>query len=105
MELNQFIGIGEVTHDVDLNETAQGHSVCNFNIRIIETFEVQGEQVQKDLFIRVVAWKQLAVKIHPRLKKGTKVLVIGKIVFREFESKGERKKTFEVSAIDIQVQE
>ncbi len=104
MELNLFMCVGEITHDVELNQTKRGFSVCNFNLKVKDReFRDAGEDKIREMIIRVVAWKALAERIHSKLGKGVKVIVTGKIVYREFMSGSEKRKVHEVLAHNVQV--
>lgn len=87
--------IGNLTGDPELRYTATGTPVVNFTVASTpRTFDknerrwVDGET----LFLRCSLWREAAEHSADSLQKGTRVIVYGRLVQREFETRsGERR--------------
>lgn len=103
--LNSVQLIGRLVADPELRYTQKGAPVCDFRIACSrryknrETNEVQEET----LFVNVVAWRRQAELANDFLKKGSAVLIEGRLRSRQWESnQGEKRSTIEVVAYRIQ---
>ena len=76
-----------------------GTAVANFNIAISSGY---GEHKQTD-FIPVVAFKKLAEVIGNNLKKGSQVLIEGRMQVRSYEDKeGQKRRATEVIVQNVE---
>jgi len=88
--MNKWIGIGRLTKNPEIKNTASQVPVCNFTIAIDRKFKDSNGQKQTD-FINCVAWRQTATFINQYFHKGSKIAVVGSIQTRSFEgSDGKR---------------
>jgi single-strand DNA-binding protein len=96
--LNQVLLIGNLTRDPELRYTPQGTAVCQFGLATNRDWvTANGEKKEDVQYHRLVAWSKLAELCGQLLKKGTKVFVEGRIVYRSFEGKdGQQKNITEV---------
>ena len=91
--MNKFIGVGRLVKDPEIRYSQSGTAVANFNIAISSGY---GEHKQTD-FIPVVAFKKLAEVIGNNLKKGSQVLVEGRMQVRSYETQdGQKRRATEV---------
>lgn len=72
--INNFVGVGRLTKDVDLRYSPQGTAVANFTIAITRRFDKE-----KADFIRCVAFKKTAELIAEYVKKGNQIGIEGSI--------------------------
>ena len=86
--MNKFIGVGRLVKDPEIRYSQSGTAVANFNIAISSGY---GEHKQTD-FIPVVAFKKLAEVIGNNLKKGSQVLIEGRMQVRSYEDKEGQKR-------------
>lgn len=85
--MNKFIGIGNITRDVELKKTSTDKSVVSFTIAVNE-----GNITE---FVDCEAWNKSADLVAQYCKKGSKLLVEGKIRSNTYEGKtGKVKKTY-----------
>ena len=97
--MNKFIGIGRLVKDPEIRYSQSGTAVANFNIAISSGY---GEHKQTD-FIPIVAFKNLAEIVGNNLKKGSQVLVEGRMQVRSYETQdGQKRYVTEVIAQNIE---
>ncbi len=90
--------IGHLGGDVELNKTKNGTSVVSLSVATNEFFKDKSGNVQQSTeWHRVVLWKKLAETASEYLKKGSKVLVAGRLRTREWQDKnGVKRYTTEI---------
>lgn len=96
MSLNnetRFIGI--VGKDPDVKHNPNGSVVANFSIAVNDSWkdDKTGERKEKTYWFPVVAWGPLAKSVETLVKKGTKLLVGGKMIVEEWEDREGNKRT------------
>lgn len=97
--MNKFIGVGRLVKDPEIRYSQSGTAVANFNIAISSGY---GEHKQTD-FIPVVAFKKLAEVIGNNLKKGSQVLVEGRMQVRSYETQdGQKRRVTEVIVQNVE---
>lgn len=88
--------IGNMGKEAELKETTAGH-VAKFSLAVYRNGK--GEEAVTD-WLNVVAWHDLARGLSG-LPKGTKLIVIGSVVSRSYESEGVKKYITEIQAREI----
>ena len=79
---------GNLTRDPELRTTPNGSSVCSFTVAVNRTFrDASGEQKESVSFIDCSAWGKLSEVISQYAKKGSGVLVSGRLDQRSWEDK------------------
>ena len=79
---------GNLTRDPELRTTPNGASVCSFSVAVNRVYkDTSGEQREAVSFIDCSAWNKLGEMIAQYAKKGTGVLVSGRLDQRSFEGK------------------
>lgn len=79
---------GNLTRDPELRTTPNGASVCSFSVAVNRTYrDSNGEQKEDVSFIDCSAWGKLGEMINQYAKKGTGVLVSGRLDQRSWEDK------------------
>ncbi len=100
--LNRIILVGRLTADPDARATVEGLPMTRFRLAV-NRFKKDDAPQTAD-FIDIVAWRKLAEICGQFLKKGSLVLVEGRISVRSFEDKaGQRKWVTEVVARNMQM--
>ena len=96
--------VGRLGRDPEMRYTPQGKPVTNFSVAVDDGF---GEN-KSTLWFRVSAWDKNAENCNQYLHKGSKVLVSGRLVAdkatggpRVYESNGEHRASFEMSAFNV----
>lgn len=89
--MNQFIGIGRLTADPEINETQSGVKVCRFTLAINRPYKDQNGESQTD-FLNVVVWRQLAENCARYLQKGKQCAVTGSVQVRNYNDQNGNKR-------------
>lgn len=94
---------GNLTRDPELRTTTSGTNVCSFSVAVNRTFKgADGENKEDVSYIDCVAWGKLGEVISNYAKKGSSVLVSGRLSQRSFEGKdGVKRSRTEVVAEDF----
>src|SRR5213592_2982844 len=94
---------GNLTADPELKFTANGAAVAN--LRIAVTSRVREGDTWRDgdtSFYRITAWRDLATNVTDSLSKGDRVLVVGQLRMRSWETpEGEQRSVIEVTAEEV----
>jgi single-strand DNA-binding protein len=94
---------GNLTDDPEVTFTPNGAAVCNFRLAV--TPRVREGDTWKDgetSFFRITAWRQLAEHVGDSLSKGDRVIVLGQLRMRSWETpEGERRSVVEVTAEEV----
>lgn len=91
--MQQWLGIGRLTKDVESRHTQSGKAVSSF------TLAVDGDRKDQVDFINIVAWEKTAELCSQYLAKGRQVAVSGKWHSRQYENRDGIKVTvWEVTA-------
>lgn len=95
---------GNVVADPELRFTPSGAAVTNFRIASTpRTFDrTTNEWRDGDtLFLSVSVWRQQAENVAESVKRGDRVIVVGRLGQRQYEKDGERKSSYEIQADDV----
>ena len=94
--------VGNATRDPELRFTPSGTPVCNFGVAWNRRFERSGEQVEEVSFFDVTCWSSLAENVAESITKGARVVVLGRLDQRSWETPdGERRSKVEIVADDV----
>ena len=77
--MNKFIGVGNLTKDLELRTVGADKNVVSFTIAINESRD-------KVEFINCVAWDKLAINLCKYQGKGSKILVEGRVTTRSYQA-------------------
>jgi len=95
--------VGNLTDDPDLRFTPNGAAVASFRLAV--TPRVKDGDSWRDgetSFFRINAWRDLAENATESLTKGTRVVVLGRLRTRSWETpEGERRSVVEVEADEV----
>jgi len=101
--LNQVFLIGNLTRDVELHQTSSGHAVANLGMAINRKYKTtDGKEKEEVCFVDVVVWNKQAEACSDYLKKGSPVLVEGRLQYETWEKDGAKKNRLRVIAERIQ---
>jgi single-strand DNA-binding protein len=94
---------GNLTSDPELTITTSGAQVANFRVAV--TSRVRDGNTWRDgdtSFYRITAWRDLAANVTDSLGKGDRVLVVGQLRMRSWETpEGEQRSVVEVTAEEV----
>lgn len=95
---------GNLTRDPELRTTPNGAKVCSFSVAVNRVFrDSSGTQQEQVSFIDCSAWGKLGEMIGQYAKKGSGVLVSGRLDQRSWEDKtsGQRRSRVEIVVDDF----
>lgn len=94
---------GNLTADPELRFTPNGTAVASFTIAVSKRRKVGNEwQDELEGFFRCNAWRQLAENLAESLRKGTRVVITGRLRQRSWETReGQKRSEIEIEADDV----
>lgn len=95
---------GNLTEDATLRFTPSGAAVANVSIASTPRSYDKSTQQWIDgetLYMRGSIWKDAAENVAESLTKGTRVIAVGRLKQRSFESKGEKRTVVEMDIEEI----
>ena len=87
--------IGRLTKDIELRNTTNNLAVTRFSIAVMRDFVKQGEERQTD-FINCVAFGKTAEFLEKYFKKGSQLVIIGRIQTGSYEKEGKKVYTTDI---------
>ena len=92
--MNNVVLIGNISTDLELKQTMNGKSVCQFNLAV----NGYGEKTD---FIPVQVWNKQAENLVKFQQKGSKIGVSGRLSVDSYEQDGQKKTFTKVVAHEI----
>ena len=97
--------IGNLTADPELRFTPSGAAVANFTVASTpRTFDKQSNEWKDgdSLFMRCAVWRDAAENVAESLMRGSRVVVVGRLKQRSFETReGEKRTVVELDVDEI----
>jgi single-strand DNA-binding protein len=105
MNLNKAFILGNLTKDPDLRQTPQGQSVCSFSVATNNFYvDKSGNKQKKTEYHNIVLWGKQAEIAGQFLKRGSSVLIEGRIQTRTWrDQQGNQRKVTEIVAERMQL--
>src|SRR3989344_5329961 len=105
MNLNKVFIIGRITADPELRTTPSGDHVVSFSIATNRYWRTkEGERKENTEFHNVVVWGRQAEVVNQFSKKGSVIMIEGRLQTRAWEGKdGQTRRTTEIVAESIQL--
>ena len=102
--MNEVTLCGRLGADPEFRETTTGQKVANFNLATNERWtDKSGQKQEKTEWHRIVVWNRTAEICAQYLKKGSQVLLKGKLQTRSWDDKdGNKKYTTEIIATGVE---
>ncbi len=100
----QITVVGNLTADPELRFIQSGAAVVNFTVASTpRQFDRQSNDWKdgETLFMRCSLWREAAEHVAESLTKGMRVIVIGRLVSRSFESNGEKRTVNEIQVDEV----
>lgn len=96
--LNHIVIMGRFTRDPELRRTATGVAATNFSVAVERDFKSDGGAKETD-FIDCVAWRQTGEFVSKYFKRGSMIVVSGRLQIRSWTDKdGNKRRSAEVVA-------
>jgi single-strand DNA-binding protein len=105
-DFNQSIIVGRIGQEIECKFMPNGKAVVNISLASGDDYKDKqsGQKVDRTNWIDVVAFDRLAEILRDYCKKGSKILVTGKLTKRKWQDKdGANRYTTEVVASDLQM--
>ncbi len=99
---NSVTLLGRLTADPELRSTKDGTPVTTINLAINEYHGTGENKKEETLFIKVTIWKRTAEATAEYCKKGSTVLVSGRLKQEKWEKDGQKHSTVTVTAQTVQ---
>lgn len=97
--LNRVVLLGNLTKDPELRHIPSGTAVCDMRLAVSESYRNKdGETVESTVFIDVAAWGRQAETCAQYMKKGSSILVEGRLQMDEWEKDGQKHSRIRVRA-------
>jgi single-strand DNA-binding protein len=102
-DINQLTISGNLTTDPELRHLASGKALCKIRIAHNERRKLQsGDWVDEPQFFDVTLWAGIGEWIAGNLAKGDKVVVAGRLRWREWDSAdGDKRQAVDITADSI----
>jgi single-strand DNA-binding protein len=102
--LNRILIAGRLTRDPELRYTPSGTAVCNLRLASSRRYrDKSGEWQDDSTFVNVVTWSRTAENCGEYLKKGSAVLVEGRLQSRAWETEdGQKRSVVEINALRVE---
>ena len=105
MYLNKAILIGNLTRDPELKAIASGNKVCTFSIATNRTYkDANGTRQEKTDYHNIVVWGKTAENVATYMKKGSQILVEGRMETRSWDDAATNTKKYRTEIIADTVQ-
>lgn len=100
---SKAIIVGNMTRDPELRSTPSGAQVCSFSVAVNRNYkDSSGSQQESVSFIDCSAWGRAAEIIAQYAKKGSGILVSGRLEQRSWEDKeGQKRSRVEIVVEDF----
>ena len=101
---NKVLLAGNLTRDPELRYTPQGTAVANLRMAINRRFKDKSQTLKEETcFVTVVVWNKQAETCNQYLRKGSPLLVEGRLQSRSWEdNSGQKRNVLEVRAERVQ---
>ena len=88
MSINKAILVGNLGKDPEVKQTGTGRTMVTFTLATSNKFkDKQGVQQERTDWHNIVAWGKTGELMQSMLKKGSEVLIKGKVTSRKYEDK------------------
>jgi single-strand DNA-binding protein len=97
--------IGRIGTDVEVRKFDSGNVKASFRMATSETYkDAQGNKQEETQWHNIIAWGKLAEILEKYTKKGSEIMIEGKIVYRSWETnEGVKKYITEIETLDIRL--
>ena len=105
MYLNKVILIGNLTRDPELKAIPSGNKVCTFGLATNRVYkDSNGVRQEKTDFHNIVVWGKTAENVAQYMKKGSQILVEGRMETRSWDDQATNTKKYRTEVIADTIQ-
>lgn len=102
---NKVVLVGNLTRDIEIRYMQNGTAIGNSAIAVTRKFNTNGEKREDTCFIDVSFFGRTAEVAHQYLKKGSKILIEGRLKFNQWDDQqsGQKrsKHTVDVESLEM----
>jgi single-strand DNA-binding protein len=99
---NMAVLLGNLGADPEVRETTGGDKVANMSLATTDEWKDRdGEKQTKTQWHRLVMWRGLGELAERYLEKGSRLLVVGKVEYGQYEDKGITRYTTQVNVREM----
>ena len=100
--VNSVTLIGNLTQDPELRFTPSGVAMTKVSFAVNKRYQSQGEWKEETSFFNGTCWRDVAENVAESLTKGMRVIVVGELQQRSWETQeGEKRSTIDVDIKEI----
>src|SRR6266851_5210189 len=98
MSGNSITIVGNITRDPELRFTPSGQANARLGVAVNRRWQDRssGEWNEATSFFDVICWRELAENVSESLKRGTRVIVTGRLEQRTWEQEGNKRSVVEI---------
>lgn len=101
--LNQVFLMGNLTADPEVRYISSGNAVCELRMAINRRYKTRdGQDAEEVCYVSVDVWGKQAENCGKYLRKGSGVLVSGRLKFDSWEKDGQKFSRLRVTATNVQ---
>ena len=103
MSGNSITIVGNITRDPELRFTPSGQANARLGVAVNRRWQDRnsGEWQESTSFFDVICWRELAENVSESLKRGTRVIVTGRLEQRTWEQEGNKRSVVEIIADEV----
>ena len=103
MSGNSITIVGNITRDPELRFTPSGQANARLGVAVNRRWQDRnsGEWQEATSFFDVICWRELAENVSESLKRGTRVIVTGRLEQRSWEQDGNKRSVVEIIADEV----
>ena len=103
MSGNSVTIVGNVTRDPELRFTPSGQANARLGVAVNRRWQDRnsGEWQEATSYFDVICWRDLAENVSDSIKKGTRVIVTGRLEQRSWEQDGNKRSAVEIIADEV----
>jgi len=88
---NQITLVGNLTRDIELRYSQSGTPIANTAIATSHKYTSNGEKKEEVCFVDITAFGKAGEIMNQYLHKGSKVLIVGRLNFEQWEKDGQKR--------------
>ena len=100
---NKIILVGNLTRDIELRYSQGGMGIAKTAIATTRKFTSNGEKKEEVCFVDITFFGRSAEVANQYLRKGSKILVEGRLNFEQWEKDGQKRSKHSVAVESIQM--
>jgi single-strand DNA-binding protein len=101
-DINTVTVSGNLTREPEVRNLPSGTAVCSLRIAHNDRYkDASGEWAERSAYFDVTVWGGLGQWMGNNLSKGQKVVVSGRLNWREWESEGQKRQAVDITAFSV----